>query len=91
MTSTAMIVFSYHIHDDYPCVEMRMRSELTPQHMTDRLAGAVDSLRAGTADPTVTWGMMSALVTAYEVAALPTGPDAPHLLEELRSLCFATT
>ncbi|MGW0486236.1 hypothetical protein [Nonomuraea sp. NPDC003214] len=89
--STGMIVFSYRIHDDYPCYEIRQRQELTPQHLTDRLTAALDQLRDGEADPKITWHMMNALATAYADHGLPTGPNAPALLDELRALCVTPT
>ncbi|MFB9884637.1 hypothetical protein ACFFMN_42570 [Planobispora siamensis] len=69
--------------------EMRLPSELTAQHLTGRLTGAIGRLRAGTANPAITWGMMSALAGAYAEHQLSTGPHAARLLEELRALCGA--
>lgn len=59
--------------------------------MTGRLTRAIARLRDGTADPAIMWNMMDALMTAYGDHELPTGPDTPGLLEELRSLCGAAS
>ncbi|MFI7467490.1 hypothetical protein [Nonomuraea sp. NPDC049646] len=90
MSSSNLIVFSYLTHDDERVVEVRSRTELTPQHVAGRLAGAVQGVRDGEAVPAITWGMMRALVDACGSHGLPIGPDAPRLLDELRSLCLAS-
>ncbi|MFD9948803.1 hypothetical protein ACFWYW_46870 [Nonomuraea sp. NPDC059023] len=88
MTSN-LIVFSYpHHDDDQEIVEFRQRAELTPQHVTERLTGALRRVREGTAHPNIAWHMMNALVTAYTDHDLPLGPDAPPLLDDLRTLCL---
>ncbi|MFG1977068.1 hypothetical protein ACGFJC_47715 [Nonomuraea fuscirosea] len=93
MTSqpTDLITFSYRLHGrDNSMVEFRLRKELTPEHLTDRLTSAIAFMRTGKADPQVTVGMMTSLMAAYIEHDLPKGPNAASLLDELRALCLAT-
>ncbi|MET7336007.1 hypothetical protein [Nonomuraea sp. NPDC005650] len=90
--TTTMITFAYTIPGNIrPTTEIRTRTELTPEHITSRLASAVEGMTDGTANAETTMAMSRALMDAYLANDLPVGPDAALLWAQLQILCTAAT